>query len=97
MKLLGIQLALWLLFILATAHVGVLLVPFGSLLGVFVTLLSPNAHFVAKILTLIAGLLCLSLFIYGIKIRRTMTGILINVAGLYLWCSVGYLSLVLTT
>lgn len=93
MKLLAIQLGLWILFIFATAHVGVFMVPFGSLAGIAIVVLSPNASVVVKIFLLLAGLGCLSVFAYGIHTRETRKGILLNVAGLYLWCLAGYVAL----
>jgi len=93
MKLLAIQFGLWCLFIVVTARVGVFLVPFGSLSGIAITTLSPNAALVVKVACVLAGLVCLSMFVYGIRNRRTWRGIVINVAGLYGWCFSGYLAL----
>ena len=93
MKLLFIQIGLWLFFILATAHVGVFLVPFGSLAGLAITILSPSALLSVKIACLLAGSICLILFIYGIKKHWLTKGILMNIAGLYLWCLFGYIAL----
>lgn len=93
MKLLLIQIGLWMLFILGTAHVGVFLIPFGSLAGLATTILSPNALISVKVACLLASSICLSLFIYGIKTHRSLKGILANIAGLYLWCLFGYSAL----
>jgi len=93
MKLLLIQIGLWLLFIIGTAHIGVFLVPFGSLAGLAITIISPNALLGVKIACVFAGSICLFIFIYGLKKYRSSKGILINIIGLYMWCLSGYIAL----
>ena len=93
MKLLFIQIGLWLVFILATAQMGVFLVPFFSLTGLAITIFSTSALLSVKMMCLLAGSICLILFIYGIKKHRLTKGILMNIAGLYLWCLSGYIAL----
>jgi len=97
MKLLLIQICLWIVFIISTARVGVLLVPFGSLAGIVITILSPNAPIVVKIVFSIAGLMCVLSFSYGLKFRKEWKGILANITGLYVWCLLGYIALSFTS
>ncbi len=93
MALLLLHIILLCIFIMATAHEGVFLIPAFSFAGIALMLQSTVPSVFVKAGFMTVGLICLFMFLVGFKNRANWWGIVLNVANVYLWCWAGYCAL----
>ncbi len=80
-------------FILGAASMGagLVLIPLGGTLGIYVGFTSTAPYFTQdfKLSLLSACLLAISLFLVGLRFRHKLWGKIINSSGAFLWCLIG--------
>jgi hypothetical protein len=88
-----IYLAPYLVLSAITLGAGFILIPLAGTLGVYTGLFSTNPYFTTqfKLLILLGCTISLVVFSYGFHRRSTLIGKIVNAAGAYLWCVVGFI------
>ncbi|WP_157719219.1 hypothetical protein [Halopseudomonas salegens] len=80
-----------LLIAVPTTGLGLVMLPIGGFMGVFVGFTSDAPYFTTefRVLLGVACLLAVTLFLTGIKFRTKFWGKVLNSMGVYLWCVSG--------